>query len=131
MWCFLWALLLVPQISLSLLNFFQGIILCLHFVIIFLLDVFFAGQQESNLWCLQFSDFPVFVYIYVQYTWLYIFHVKILSFVNELSFSRGSLFRILHRPQCQLDEKRRIKMALDVVWDLTDSTSMWIGVEYV
>jgi hypothetical protein len=30
-------------------------------------------------------------------------------------FSRGSLYRILHRPQCQIDEKRRIKMALDVV----------------
>ncbi|URD89408.1 STYKc [Musa troglodytarum] len=26
----------------------------------------------------------------------------------------GSLYRILHRPHCQIDEKRRIKMALDV-----------------
>lgn len=30
-------------------------------------------------------------------------------------FSRGSLYRIIHRPHCQIDEKRRIKMALDVV----------------
>nr|GLL27368.1 uncharacterized protein LOC104238251 [Ipomoea trifida] len=28
---------------------------------------------------------------------------------------RGSLYRIIHRPQSQIDEKRRIKMALDVV----------------
>ncbi|CAN6464880.1 unnamed protein product [Victoria cruziana] len=28
--------------------------------------------------------------------------------------SRGSLYKILHRPSCQIDEKRRIKMALDV-----------------
>jgi hypothetical protein len=31
--------------------------------------------------------------------------------------ARGSLYRILHRPQCQIDEKRRIRMALDVVCD--------------
>lgn len=30
-------------------------------------------------------------------------------------FSRGSLYRILHRPNCQIDEQQRIKMALDVV----------------
>ncbi|XP_044478109.1 serine/threonine-protein kinase EDR1-like [Mangifera indica] len=36
-----------------------------------------------------------------------------LSIITEF-LPRGSLFRILHRPQCQLDEKRRIKMALDV-----------------
>lgn len=29
---------------------------------------------------------------------------------------RGSLYRIIHRPHCQIDERRRIKMALDVVW---------------
>ncbi|KAL0005696.1 hypothetical protein SO802_013257 [Lithocarpus litseifolius] len=36
-----------------------------------------------------------------------------LSIISEF-LPRGSLYRILHRPQCQLDEKRRIKMALDV-----------------
>lgn len=36
-----------------------------------------------------------------------------LSIVTEF-LPRGSLFRILHRPNCQIDEKRRIKMALDV-----------------
>ncbi|KAJ4956208.1 hypothetical protein NE237_012991 [Protea cynaroides] len=36
-----------------------------------------------------------------------------LSIVTEF-LPRGSLYRILHRPNCQLDEKRRIKMALDV-----------------
>ncbi|KAK1287882.1 Serine/threonine-protein kinase EDR1 [Acorus calamus] len=36
-----------------------------------------------------------------------------LSIVTEF-LPRGSLFRILHRPNFQLDEKRRIKMALDV-----------------
>lgn len=28
---------------------------------------------------------------------------------------RGSLYRLIHRPHSQIDEKRRIKMALDVV----------------
>lgn len=32
-----------------------------------------------------------------------------------VSFFRGSLYRILHRSGCKIDEKRRIKMALDVV----------------
>ncbi|TKY52160.1 Serine/threonine-protein kinase EDR1 [Spatholobus suberectus] len=36
-----------------------------------------------------------------------------LSIISEY-LPRGSLYRILHRPNCQLDEKRRIKMALDV-----------------
>ncbi|GAV64229.1 Pkinase_Tyr domain-containing protein/EDR1 domain-containing protein [Cephalotus follicularis] len=36
-----------------------------------------------------------------------------LSIITEF-LPRGSLFRILHRPHCQIDEKRRIKMALDV-----------------
>ncbi|XP_008797028.1 serine/threonine-protein kinase EDR1-like [Phoenix dactylifera] len=36
-----------------------------------------------------------------------------LSIVTEF-LPRGSLYRILHRPYCQIDEKRRIKMALDV-----------------
>ncbi|KAF3972075.1 hypothetical protein CMV_004380 [Castanea mollissima] len=36
-----------------------------------------------------------------------------LSIISEY-LPRGSLYRILHRPQCQLEEKRRIKMALDV-----------------
>ncbi|XP_042386948.1 serine/threonine-protein kinase EDR1-like isoform X1 [Zingiber officinale] len=36
-----------------------------------------------------------------------------LSIVSEF-LPRGSLYRILHRPNCQIDEKRRIKMALDV-----------------
>ncbi|KAJ6928937.1 hypothetical protein NC652_012947 [Populus alba x Populus x berolinensis] len=36
-----------------------------------------------------------------------------LSIITEF-LPRGSLYRILHRPQCQIDEKRRIKMALDV-----------------
>ncbi|CAD5193522.1 unnamed protein product [Musa acuminata subsp. malaccensis] len=36
-----------------------------------------------------------------------------LSIVSEF-LPRGSLYRILHRPHCQIDEKRRIKMALDV-----------------
>ncbi|KAG6497284.1 hypothetical protein ZIOFF_045182 [Zingiber officinale] len=31
-----------------------------------------------------------------------------------LSVFRGSLYRLLHRPNSQLDEKRRLKMALDV-----------------
>lgn len=36
-----------------------------------------------------------------------------LSIVTEY-LPRGSLFRILHRPNCQLEERRRLKMALDV-----------------
>ncbi|XP_075520444.1 serine/threonine-protein kinase EDR1 isoform X3 [Primulina tabacum] len=36
-----------------------------------------------------------------------------LSIVSEF-LPRGSLFRIIHRPHCQIDEERRIKMALDV-----------------
>ncbi|RDY08419.1 Serine/threonine-protein kinase EDR1, partial [Mucuna pruriens] len=36
-----------------------------------------------------------------------------LSIISEY-LPRGSLYRILHRPNCQIDEKRRIKMALDV-----------------
>lgn len=36
-----------------------------------------------------------------------------LSIITEF-LPRGSLYRILHRPNCQVDEKRRIKMALDV-----------------
>ncbi|KAJ7973436.1 MAP kinase kinase kinase-like protein [Quillaja saponaria] len=36
-----------------------------------------------------------------------------LSIITEF-LPRGSLFHILHRPQGQIDEKRRIKMALDV-----------------
>ncbi|XP_020574240.1 serine/threonine-protein kinase EDR1-like, partial [Phalaenopsis equestris] len=36
-----------------------------------------------------------------------------LSIVSEF-LPRGSLYKILHRPNCQIDEKRRIKMALDV-----------------
>ncbi|KAI7736665.1 hypothetical protein M8C21_009130 [Ambrosia artemisiifolia] len=39
-----------------------------------------------------------------------------LSIITEF-LPRGSLYRIIHRPQCQIDEKRRIKMALDVVCD--------------
>ncbi|PON73922.1 Mitogen-activated protein kinase kinase kinase [Parasponia andersonii] len=36
-----------------------------------------------------------------------------LSIITEFLL-RGSLYRIIHRPLCQIDEKRRIKMALDV-----------------
>uniref|UniRef100_A0A0D9XJX6 non-specific serine/threonine protein kinase n=1 Tax=Leersia perrieri TaxID=77586 RepID=A0A0D9XJX6_9ORYZ len=36
-----------------------------------------------------------------------------LSIVSEY-LPRGSLYMIIHRPDCQIDEKRRIKMALDV-----------------
>ncbi|KDP23616.1 hypothetical protein JCGZ_23449 [Jatropha curcas] len=36
-----------------------------------------------------------------------------LSIITEF-LPRGSLYRILHRSHCQIDEKRRIKMALDV-----------------
>ncbi|XP_051123643.1 serine/threonine-protein kinase EDR1 isoform X2 [Andrographis paniculata] len=36
-----------------------------------------------------------------------------LSIITEY-LPRGSLYRIIHRPHCQIDEKRRIKMALDV-----------------
>ncbi|XP_017977303.1 PREDICTED: serine/threonine-protein kinase EDR1 [Theobroma cacao] len=36
-----------------------------------------------------------------------------LSIITEF-LPRGSLYKILNRPQCQIDEKRRIKMALDV-----------------
>ncbi|OMO96432.1 hypothetical protein COLO4_15253 [Corchorus olitorius] len=36
-----------------------------------------------------------------------------LSIITEF-LPRGSLYKILHRPHCQIDEKRRIKMALDV-----------------
>ncbi|CAH9148686.1 unnamed protein product, partial [Cuscuta epithymum] len=36
-----------------------------------------------------------------------------LSIITEF-LPRGSLFRIIHRPHSQIDEKRRIKMALDV-----------------
>jgi hypothetical protein len=34
---------------------------------------------------------------------------------NKLVFARGSLYRLLHRPNSQIDEVRRLKMALDVV----------------
>ncbi|XP_068647472.1 probable serine/threonine-protein kinase SIS8 isoform X2 [Aristolochia californica] len=37
-----------------------------------------------------------------------------LSILTEF-LPRGSLFRLLHRPQVQIDEKRRLRMALDVV----------------
>ncbi|OEL38235.1 Serine/threonine-protein kinase EDR1 [Dichanthelium oligosanthes] len=33
---------------------------------------------------------------------------------DVLYLTRGSLYKILHRPNCLIDEKRRIKMALDV-----------------
>ncbi|RYR52574.1 hypothetical protein Ahy_A06g027473 isoform D [Arachis hypogaea] len=36
-----------------------------------------------------------------------------LSIITEF-LPRGSLYRILHNPNCQIDEKQRIKMALDV-----------------
>ncbi|XP_057780279.1 serine/threonine-protein kinase EDR1-like isoform X2 [Salvia miltiorrhiza] len=36
-----------------------------------------------------------------------------LSIITEF-LPRGSLYRIIHRPHCQIDEKMRIKMALDV-----------------
>ncbi|KAL2325434.1 hypothetical protein Fmac_024492 [Flemingia macrophylla] len=36
-----------------------------------------------------------------------------LSIISEY-LPRGSLYRILHRPNCLIDEKRRIRMALDV-----------------
>ncbi|XP_028770766.1 serine/threonine-protein kinase EDR1 [Neltuma alba] len=36
-----------------------------------------------------------------------------LSIISEF-LPRESLYKILHRPNCQIDEKRRIKMALDV-----------------
>ncbi|KQJ96788.1 serine/threonine-protein kinase EDR1 [Brachypodium distachyon] len=36
-----------------------------------------------------------------------------LSIVSEY-LPRGSLYKIIHRPNCQIDEKRRIRMALDV-----------------
>ncbi|XP_010041776.2 serine/threonine-protein kinase EDR1 [Eucalyptus grandis] len=36
-----------------------------------------------------------------------------LSIITEF-LPRGSLYRIIHRPQCHIDERRRIKMALDV-----------------
>ncbi|XP_068634110.1 serine/threonine-protein kinase EDR1 isoform X2 [Aristolochia californica] len=36
-----------------------------------------------------------------------------LSIITEF-LPRGSLYRLLHRSNCQIDEKRRIKMALDV-----------------
>ncbi|KAK9148976.1 hypothetical protein Scep_007733 [Stephania cephalantha] len=39
-----------------------------------------------------------------------------LSILTEF-LPRGSLYRLLHRPNIQLDEKRRLKMALDVVCD--------------
>ncbi|KAK3011260.1 hypothetical protein RJ639_010611 [Escallonia herrerae] len=38
-------------------------------------------------------------------------HVHSFSLIILVS---GSLYRIIHRPNCQIDEKRRIKMALDV-----------------
>uniref|UniRef100_A0A6V7QQ37 non-specific serine/threonine protein kinase n=1 Tax=Ananas comosus var. bracteatus TaxID=296719 RepID=A0A6V7QQ37_ANACO len=38
-----------------------------------------------------------------------------LSILTEF-LPRGSLYRLLHRPNVQLDEKRRLKMALDVVY---------------
>ncbi|KAF6142260.1 hypothetical protein GIB67_012109, partial [Kingdonia uniflora] len=41
-----------------------------------------------------------------------------LSIVTEF-LPRGSLYRIVHRPNCQIDEKRRIKMALDVAMGMT------------
>ncbi|GER32108.1 kinase family protein [Striga asiatica] len=39
-----------------------------------------------------------------------------LSILTEF-LPRGSLYKLLHRPNIQIDEKRRIKMALDVVCD--------------
>ncbi|KAL4557907.1 hypothetical protein LXL04_036101 [Taraxacum kok-saghyz] len=40
-----------------------------------------------------------------------------LSIITEF-LPRGSLYRIIHRPHCQIDEKRRIKIALDVNEDV-------------
>ncbi|GKV40416.1 hypothetical protein SLEP1_g48066 [Rubroshorea leprosula] len=40
-------------------------------------------------------------------------HPPNLSIITEF-LPRGSLYKILHHPNCQIDEKRRIKMALDV-----------------
>ncbi|KAK3441793.1 hypothetical protein EUGRSUZ_B01726 [Eucalyptus grandis] len=40
-------------------------------------------------------------------------HPPHLSIITEF-VRRGSLYGIIHRPQCPIDEKRRIKMALDV-----------------
>jgi serine/threonine protein kinase len=37
-----------------------------------------------------------------------------LSIITEFC-PRGSLYRLLHRPNRELDEKRRLRMALDVV----------------
>lgn len=34
---------------------------------------------------------------------------------NIIVFRRGSLYRLLHRPNNQLDERRRLRMALDAV----------------
>lgn len=45
-------------------------------------------------------------------------HVRLLSLKDYILIYfhyRGSLYRILHRPKSQIDERRRIKMALDVV----------------
>lgn len=44
------------------------------------------------------------------------FPVKEELLIWKIMLFRGSLYRIIHRPHCQIDERRRIKMALDVVW---------------
>ncbi|KAK3009808.1 hypothetical protein RJ639_014016 [Escallonia herrerae] len=41
-------------------------------------------------------------------------HLSILTEFLPRSLIRGSLFKLLHRPNVQLDEKRRLRMALDV-----------------
>ena len=45
---------------------------------------------------------------------MFMFYDSLLFMI--MSLLRGSLYKILHRPNCLIDEKRRIKMALDVVW---------------
>lgn len=47
----------------------------------------------------------------------YSYHIYMSHHCYWYPFCRGSLYRLLHRPNCQIDEKRRIKMALDVVWN--------------
>ena len=92
MLCFLWVLLHVLLTSLSSQNFFLGIICTLN---------------NMKWW---FAINCIWIHITVD-----IFAIIMGPLL--FCFPRGSLYRIIHRPHCQIEEKRRLKMALDVVWN--------------
>ena len=95
---FLWVLLLVLPIFQLFQSFFRG-----RFLFLFPFTVII----EQNNGTTSLSATLVFAT-------LALLHISHTGVIDE-TFHRGSLYRILHRPNCQIDEKRRIKMALDVV----------------